>query len=94
MGAETGVSTASTWRQEKREACTSGVAIATMWISRSSPKFSKSQFRIDMMNLVAAIPLFATTMRLITLVPPALRTNCSYCSSGVLMPSRTSVDRA
>ena len=66
---------------------TSGVAIATMWISRSSPKFSKSQLRMDMMNLVAAIPLLATTIRLIDLVPPASYTNFSYCSIGVnVMP--------
>ena len=70
-----------------REVHTSGVAIATMWISRSSPKFSKSQLRMDMMNLVAAIPLLATTIRLITLVPPASCTNFSYCSIGVnVMP--------
>ena len=73
------------WRAERRD--TSGVAMATMWINRSSPKFSKSQLRMDMMNLVAAIPLLATTIRLITLVPPASRTNFSYCSIGVnVMP--------
>ena len=42
---------------------------------------------MDMMNLVAAIPLLATTIRLITLVPPTSRTNFSYCSIGVnVMP--------
>ena len=65
----------------------SGVAMHMMWISRSSPNVSKSQFRMERMNLVAAMPLFATRMRRITRFPPDAATHFSYMTSGDSMLS-------
>ena len=48
----------------------SGVAIAMMWISWSSPKVWNKNERTDMMNLAAAMPLLATRMRRIAWLPP------------------------
>ena len=59
----------------------SGVAIAMMWISWSSPKFWKRNERIDMMNLAAAMPLLATSRRRMTRAPPHFFTHSSYLAS-------------
>lgn len=48
----------------------SGVAIPTSCTSRASPHVRWSQRRMEMMNLVAAMPLFAMSTRLITRLPP------------------------
>jgi len=55
----------------------SGVAMAIMWMSWSSPKVCQRKLRMDMMNLVAAIPLLATRILRMTREPPHFFTHAS-----------------
>ena len=59
----------------------SGVAITTNWMARSSPNVLYAQLRMDMIVLVEAMPLFAMRMRRMTREPPRARTYDCICEA-------------